>query len=267
MVVSADKLLDPFGRAFEKALKWTEILVPVSISQGFWRKVRAYDIWPANCGGPYYFICYTGVWPAELVNHERKAPKDGSLDELFRAKAVILAEVGAVDDGQEHEEPMDEGCLQIYALLLKETAGRYRPKALCYEDILVMIVRHPVTGQDTLAMSIKFIRHKGCDNKPRPTIFFFTPSKKMIFCPILLFLGLALSGHAFDAPSLMDANAVFAWKVPSGQPSLPLRWREAKLKTPFFRRMSRDGTLSDVEAMFYATLQEHMVRQSLNAGF
>jgi hypothetical protein len=28
-------------------------------------------------------------------------------------------------------------------------------------------VRHPGTGDDVLAMSIKFIHHKGADNKPK----------------------------------------------------------------------------------------------------
>ena len=40
--------------------------------------------------------------------------------------------------------------------------------ALCYEDILLMVVRHPQTGEDVLAMSITFIHHKGADNKPKP---------------------------------------------------------------------------------------------------
>lgn len=49
-----------------------------------------------------------------------------------------------------------------------ETTKRGRPKALCYEDILMMLVRHPVTGLPVLAMAIKFIHHKGADKKPRP---------------------------------------------------------------------------------------------------
>lgn len=41
-------------------------------------------------------------------------------------------------------------------------------KALCYEDILMMIMWHPVTGWCILAMAIKFIYYKGANNKPRP---------------------------------------------------------------------------------------------------
>ncbi|KAK3389614.1 FluG domain-containing protein [Podospora didyma] len=220
-----------------------------------------------NQAGCYMIICYAGVRPAELVNNERKPPKDGSLDELFGAKAVMSAEVQSDNEGAEDNVATDEDMKVVEMLLLQETIGRGRQKALCYEDILMMIVCHPVTGQATLAMSIKFIYHKGCDNKPRPTIFFFTPSKKLIFCPILLFLALALSDHAFDAKCIDDARSVLAAQVPGGLLCVPLRWKESMLKIPFFRRVSRDGALSENEAALYATLRDLMARQSLDAGF
>jgi hypothetical protein len=56
----------------------------------------------------------------------------------------------------------------LEGILSRETVGRGRPKALCYEDILLMVMRHPETGEDVLAMSIKFMHHKGADNKPKP---------------------------------------------------------------------------------------------------
>jgi hypothetical protein len=62
----------------------------------------------------------------------------------------------------------DERAKLVEGLLTQETMGRGRPKALCYEDILMMIVRHPVTGRCIPAMAIKFIYHKGADNKPKP---------------------------------------------------------------------------------------------------
>ena len=52
-------------------------------------------------------------------------------------------------------------------MLSQETADRGRPKALCYEDISLMAVRHPESGRDILAMSIKFVHYKGADNKPK----------------------------------------------------------------------------------------------------
>ena len=53
-------------------------------------------------------------------------------------------------------------------MISQECESRGRPKALCYEDILLMVVRHPETGEDGLAMSIRFAHHKGADNKPKP---------------------------------------------------------------------------------------------------
>ncbi len=52
----------------------------------------------------------------------------------------------------------------LEGILTQETEGRRRPKALCYEDVLLMVVRHPETGEDVLAMAIKLIHHKGADN-------------------------------------------------------------------------------------------------------
>lgn len=126
--------------------------------------IRPLELQRLNDSGCYMIICYTGVRPAELVHNERKPPKDGSLEELFGVKAVM----GADDDAD--EEPKDPDAAALCGLLLKETVRRDRVKALCYEDILMMVVRHPVTGRATLAMSIKFIHHKGCDNNPRPYV-------------------------------------------------------------------------------------------------
>ncbi|GAB1319958.1 hypothetical protein MFIFM68171_10168 [Madurella fahalii] len=86
----------------------------------------------------YAFLAYTGARPAEIVNNEPSKPKDGAWEELYDRKAIR-----------------------------NETLGRGRPKALCYEDILLMVVHHPETGKDILAMAVKFIHHKGADSKPK----------------------------------------------------------------------------------------------------
>lgn len=99
------------------------------------------------------------------------------------------------------------------------------------------------------------------------TIFFLTRSRKLLFCPLLLFVGLALFSEAFDAECLKDANSVLGAKVPAGYQCLPMRWKQSKLKAPFFRRVARDGTVSKDEAMLYSTLRDHMGDQSLDAGF
>jgi len=112
----------------------------------------------------YQIMCHTGARPAELVDGERKEPKHGSVQEIFGRKALPMAD--PLEDGE--VVPSDHKSKLINRLLLQETASRGLPKALCYEDILMMIVRHPVTGLPILAMAIKFIHHKGADNKPKP---------------------------------------------------------------------------------------------------
>ena len=118
-----------------------------------------------NLNGCYQILCYTGARPAELVEGRRKSPKDGSIEELFGRKVVQSADC---DDGS--DEALDEEARQLSELLLQENTKRGRPKALCYEDILMMLVRHPVTKQAFPAMAIKFIHHKGADNKPKPYV-------------------------------------------------------------------------------------------------
>ena len=83
---------------------------------------------------------------------------------LFGAKAVIKA------DNNINKEPNNPNSTVFYILLLKETVKRDRPKALYYKDILIIVVRHLVTRQATLAIALKFIYYKRCNNKPKPYI-------------------------------------------------------------------------------------------------
>lgn len=111
--------------------------------------------------GCYLGLAFTGARPAEFVDGERKSGKDGCLEELFPRKPRVAHE----EDGTKALEP-SSGLLED--ILAQEYASRGRPKALCYEDILLMVVRHPNTSEDVLAMSIKFAHHKGADNNPKP---------------------------------------------------------------------------------------------------
>lgn len=114
----------------------------------------------------YQLLCYTGARPAELVHAERKPPKGGSAEKLFASKAVR-----SVDEG---DDSSDVGCDDIgntlEDLLLEEVKQRGRSKALCYEDIMMMLVRHPDTDQAIPVMAIKFSHHKGADRKPKPYV-------------------------------------------------------------------------------------------------
>ncbi|KAH6981556.1 hypothetical protein BKA56DRAFT_672369 [Ilyonectria sp. MPI-CAGE-AT-0026] len=172
------------------------------------------------------------------------------------------------NDGDEDDElPPDEVSQKLDNLLLQETEGRGRPKALCYEDILMIIVRHPETGQTIPAMAIKFVHHKGSDRKPKPTIFFFTPTKMLLFCPVSIIIALALHDQAFAAPSLTTAARVLQTRNQGGTLCTPLRWKESMLKVLIFRRLDRNGKLSGNEAMLYASLRDAMMQQSLDAGY
>jgi hypothetical protein len=121
----------------------------------------------------YKIMSYTGARPAELVDNERRKPDDGSTQKLFGSKVVTMSDTGCPGDEDEDNDNdddtlPDEKSRRLDGLLLAETKGRGRPKALCYEDISLMIVRHPSTGQAIPAMAIRFIHHKGADNKPKP---------------------------------------------------------------------------------------------------
>ena len=192
------------------------------------------------------------------------------------------------DEDEDKDVAPDEESRRLDELLLAETTGRGRPKALCYEDISLMMVRHPTTGRAIPAMAIKFIHHKGSDNKPKPrvymtdemimnselletdcyrTIFYFTPTRKLMHCVVSDILTLALDDGAFDAPSLTTAARVLGMKIPAYKPCIPLRWKSSKLKVPVFRRFDRNGVLSEDEAMPYAKLRDDVGQQSEDAGF
>ncbi|KAK3934352.1 hypothetical protein QBC46DRAFT_368262 [Diplogelasinospora grovesii] len=133
---------------------------------------------------------------------------------------------------------------RIHLAGIYETTGRGRPKALCYEDILLMIIRHPETGKDVPAIMIKFIHHKGADNKPKH---------------------LALRNNAFDVWSLTGASRVFRIKNLGPVKCTPLRWKESMLKIPVFRRFER-AILSPDRPLPYGKLRDDLARQSLDAG-
>ncbi|KAL4404040.1 FluG domain-containing protein [Colletotrichum abscissum] len=220
--------------------------------------------------GCYQLLCYTGARPAEVVHAERKKPKDGSTDEIFKLQGVKSLDVECGKDAEnvdyDDQPSQDKDSLLLDRLLIQETAGRGRPKALCYEDILMMIVRHPVTGRAVPAMAVKFIHHKGADNKPRPTVFFFTPARRFIFCAVSTIIALALHDQAFDAASLTDATQVLRAEVRGPVQSTALRWKQSMLKVPIFRKFSGSALAVD-EAMSYSKLRDDMGRQSLDAGF
>jgi hypothetical protein len=77
----------------------------------------------------YLILACTGARPAEVVDNEKKKSKDG---ELFGPKAIGTS---TSDDG---DESIDDNS-RLLEDLTQETVARGRPKALCYEDILLMV--------------------------------------------------------------------------------------------------------------------------------
>ncbi|KAF6517621.1 hypothetical protein HZS61_003182 [Fusarium oxysporum f. sp. conglutinans] len=207
-----------------------------------------------NLAGCYQLLCYTGARPAELVDGERQKPKDGSIQELFGQNAV---QSSASASSEEQEAPADE-----------------QSKALCYEDIQMMIVRHPATERCMPAMAIRFLmlvvptgEHSVIlYNIDRcGTVFYFAPTRKLLFCAVSTILALALHDNTFDAPSLTDAAVIFRSQPPRFKHCIPLRWKKSMLKTPIFRRYH--GTeLSADEAMLYSKLRDDIGQQSLDSG-
>ncbi|KAK3933883.1 FluG domain-containing protein [Diplogelasinospora grovesii] len=218
-----------------------------------------------NLSGCYLGLACTGARPAEFVDGEKKSPKDGCLEELFGLKAIEGSSAGKDEDCA-----LDDDSRVLEEILSHETVGRGRPKCLYYEDILLMVVRHPDTGEDALAMSIKFIHHKGADNKPKPTVFFFTLTRRLIFCLITVIVSLAVHDGAFAAPSLTSVSRVFQVKNRGPVKCTPLRWKKEWLKRPVFHRF--DGSIISAnepppyEPVPYHQLRDDMARQSLEYG-
>ncbi|KAK4108882.1 hypothetical protein N656DRAFT_792137 [Canariomyces notabilis] len=241
-----------------------------------WEKHRIY------LPGCYLGLAFTGARPAEFVDGERSSGKDGCLEELFPQYATG----GAPSD---EDKAPDELSRLLERMISQEYEGCGRPKALCYEDILLMVVRHPETGEDVLAMSIKLAHYKGADNKPQPTIFFFTPTRRLIFCFISIIVSLAVHDRAFAASKFSSVRAVFQAKNRGPVKCTPLRWKKKWLKRPVFRRLddsiAKDNSISEDESdesdesdssdksdgseyqlLPYQKLLDDMKRQSLDAG-
>ncbi|KAK2469504.1 hypothetical protein H9L39_18775 [Fusarium oxysporum f. sp. albedinis] len=201
-----------------------------------------------NLAGCYQLLCYTGARPAELVDGERQKPKDGSIQELFGQNAV---QSSASASSEEQEAPADE-------------------------QSKMMIVRHPATERCMPAMAIsrRFLvlvvptgEHSAIlyNNDRCGTVFYFAPTRKLLFCAVSTILALALHDNAFDAPSLTDAAVIFRSQPPRFKHCIPLRWKKSMLKTPIFRRY-RGTELSADEAMLYSKLRDDRGQQSLDSG-
>ncbi|PQK10238.1 hypothetical protein BB8028_0002g05620 [Beauveria bassiana] len=111
-------------------------------------------------------------------------------------------------------------------------------KALCYEDIVLWVVKDPnCGGRDVLAMEVFFRHHKGAEKKPKPTIFLFRENPLPILCPISHILARAIRDDAVDVDGFSHAAPFFSTKIKKA--ATKVNWKTSMLKTPVFRRSVR----------------------------
>ena len=91
------------------------------------------------------------------MDGEKKSGRDGCWEELFGPRAD-----SSFSDG----EALDDSSRVFEDILSQETVNRGRPKALCYEHIMLMVVRRKLART-----SIKLMHHKGIDTVGDPRSF------------------------------------------------------------------------------------------------
>lgn len=133
----------------------------------------------------------TGCRPAELVdaktkknkkNKKQRWPglehddagagqvKDGGFEDAeMSAEADLgfdndhdsaVADLGSENDGDGSDDDVN---MSDVGMELREF------KALCYEDVRLLVVRNPIAGEpDVRAMEVKLAHHKGADRRPKP---------------------------------------------------------------------------------------------------
>ncbi|RSL41532.1 hypothetical protein CEP54_015787, partial [Fusarium duplospermum] len=88
--------------------------------------------------------------------------------------------------------------------------------------------------------------HQAHLSQRRRTIFFFTPTRKLLFCAVSTTLTLALHDDALDAPSLTTASVIFGSRPPSymvSTPPPPLE--DLQAEDPSLPSLSRGDLLRD----------------------
>lgn len=98
------------------------------------------------------------------------------------------------------------------------------------------------------------------------TIFFFTGTRRLIFCIVTVLISLAISDQAFDASNLTSVADVFRIRNKGPEKCQQLRWKEEWLKRPIFRGFA-GSSICPEKPLPYDKLSDDMERQTLDAGF
>ena len=79
---------------------------------------------------------------------------------------IVLYSSDDEDESEEHQS----GNVSADESTTAGNGGRIREhKALCYEDVILWVVKNPKEGgRDVLAMEVHLRHHKGADRKPKP---------------------------------------------------------------------------------------------------
>lgn len=96
------------------------------------------------------------------------------------------------------------------------------------------------------------------------TIFFFTMTRRVIFCPITIIISIALRDKAFSVDLLDSAQRVFGIKGGATKPT-SLHWKEDMLKIPLFRAYE-SNELSPNRPLPYHKLKDDSKRIWEDAG-
>jgi hypothetical protein len=102
------------------------------------------------------FAAFTASRPGELVDGSRKRGRRKAANQRAKTEGGIQLPWNDIDN-----DDFDE--------ITNTEPDGYRPKALCYEDVSVVLLPNPKDGtRNVLAMEIRLANHKGSDNKPKP---------------------------------------------------------------------------------------------------
>ena len=98
------------------------------------------------------FAAYTSSRPAELVDAQvSEKSKKNENNWKWRSE----------------DDPWNDSSNTDFADGVRDT--RRRSKAICYEDVCLMVLRNPDNdGRPVVAMEVTLSHHKGVDRKPKP---------------------------------------------------------------------------------------------------
>ncbi|CEJ81548.1 hypothetical protein VHEMI01669 [[Torrubiella] hemipterigena] len=199
-------------------------------------------------------------------------------DAVFDSSEPYDTDTTIESDGSDDEPlPKDSRKLKVDTSTLQretvvaesEEEQTRRHKAICYEDIVLWIVKDAKHGgRDMLAMEVFLRHHKGADRKPKPTIFLFRENPLPILCPISHILARAMRDEAIEVDGYSQARPFFSTQI--GKKATKVQWKSSVLNMPLFRKSRRIASggwvKSFTEPMKYSTYAFYLNRIGWDLG-